>query len=228
MVSSDSGLVPTQRLTPGAQAVLERAAQEARSLDHNYVGQEHLLIALAADEGTTGAKVLTQFGVTIDRVRTAVIMTVGRGHSNWPAPEEHRLTPRAVKVMDLAVEEARRLNHYHIGTGHLLLGLLREETGMAMGLLITLGVRLDAAREAAVQLLAERTDQDPWLKRYQLVLPADLFEAVQRLAAREDATVQEVLRRFIRLGLLVTDMQRTPGAELILRDAGGERRLVLI
>ncbi|MGE0542639.1 MAG: Clp protease N-terminal domain-containing protein [Dehalococcoidia bacterium] len=207
---------------------------EARAFEHNYIGQEHLLIGLVTDATSTAARALTALGATSERVRAAVVQMVGRGASpalpaaigTEPAPLP--VTPRLQKALNLAIDEARRLNHYHIGTGHLFLGILREGTEIGSDLLTLLGIARDAARDAVVGVLAGRAEAEPWLRRYQLVLPNDLFLAVQQLADRQDATVQEVLRRFIRLGLLVTDMQETPDAALIVRDVHGERQLVLV
>jgi ATP-dependent Clp protease ATP-binding subunit ClpA len=225
---------PHERLTPSAVAALTQAEREARAFEHNYIGQEHLLIALVTDPASTAARALHPLGATDERVRAAVIQMVGRGPSPaLPAaigtePAAVPVTPRLQKALNLAIDEARRLNHYHIGTGHLLLGILREGTGIGWNLLTLLGVPRDAAREAVLGVLADRAEAEPWLRRYQLVLPNDLFLAVQQLADRQDATVQEILRRFIRLGLLVTDLQETPDAALIVRDVHGERQLVLV
>jgi ATP-dependent Clp protease ATP-binding subunit ClpA len=226
VVPAEEGVASPERFTPGALAVIERAREEARGLEHRYVGQEHLLVALAYDPASTSARALSGAGVTAKRARAAVVEVVGRGGGGRAA--DAAITRRAQKALDLALDEARRLNHYHLGTGHLLLGLLRERTGIAGQLLTLLGVDPEALRESVLGLLSERADQDPWLKRYQLVVPSDLFDAVQRIAAREEATVIEVLRRFIRLGLLVTEMQQRPGAALIVRDEDGERQLLLV
>ncbi|MGI8549652.1 MAG: Clp protease N-terminal domain-containing protein [Dehalococcoidia bacterium] len=219
-------VIPQERLTERAQAALVAAEQEARGLDHNYIGQEHLLLGLIRDEDAMGFQVLALFGQSADRVRAAVSNIVKRGDK--PSAEASGYTLRAKKAFELALDEARRLNHYYVGTEHLLLGMLREGTGIGAGVLNTLGISLAAARAEVGRVVAKGAERKPWLKRYNLALPNDLFEAVQQLADRQDTTVLEVLRRFIRLGLFMTKLQETPGSTLIIREEDRERQLVLI
>ncbi|HEU4783042.1 MAG TPA: Clp protease N-terminal domain-containing protein, partial [Ktedonobacterales bacterium] len=128
------------------------AQDEAQRFNHNYIGTEHLLLGLVREGDGVAAKVLANLGVELNKVRSAVEFTVGRG--DRPVRSEVGLTPRAKKVMELAVDEARRLNHHYIGTEHLLLGLIREGGGIAAGVLESLGVSLERARNAVTDMLA--------------------------------------------------------------------------
>src|SRR5438067_13085208 len=98
-------------------------------MNHNYIGTEHLLLGLVREGDGVGAKVLTNLGVELDNVRNSVEFSVGRGESTFAG--SRGLTPRAKKVIELGVDEARRLKHQYIGTEHLLLGLVREGEGVA-------------------------------------------------------------------------------------------------
>jgi ATP-dependent Clp protease ATP-binding subunit ClpC len=142
--------------TPRARRVLELAwKDEPDRYDHNYVGTEHLLLGLVAEGEGLGGRVLRQLGVGHSQVRQAVEFMVGKGQ--WPGGAPRRETPRTRKVLALAADEARKLDHGLVGTGHLLLGLVREGEGIAVGVLESLGVPLDRAR-ASVLGAFERHD----------------------------------------------------------------------
>lgn len=133
------------RFTRRAKRVLAHAESEARTFDHNYLGTEHLLLGLAREGEGIGARVLRALEIDDSRLRDAIVYVVGRGEG--APPEKLELVPRANHALELAVEEADRLNHRYIGTEHLLIGLLLEEEGVAAGILAGLGVTLDMARE---------------------------------------------------------------------------------
>lgn len=139
-----------EKLTERARKVLTMSEEEARDHGHNYLGTEHMLLGLVREGEGVGAKVLISLGVELDKVRSAVEYIIGRGERSISG--EIGLTPRAKHVIELAVDEARRLNHNYIGTQHLLLGLLREEEGVAAGVLEVLGVSLENARAETVKL----------------------------------------------------------------------------
>src|ERR1700742_3869817 len=128
-----------------ARKVLQLAQEEAQRFNHNYIGTEHLLLGLVREGDGVAAKVLNNLGVELSKVRSAVEFIIGRGEKSVSG--EIGLTPRAKKVIELAVEEARRMNHSYIGTEHLLLGLVREGEGIASGGLESLGVSLDKVRQ---------------------------------------------------------------------------------
>src|SRR5258708_26973383 len=128
------------RFTQRARKVLSLAQEEAQRFQHNYIGTEHILLGLIREGEGVGAKVLSNLGVDLQKARSAVEFMIGRG--DRIVLGEIGLTPRAKKVIEYAVDEARRLNHHYIGTEHLLLGLLREGEGIAAGVLVSLGDNL--------------------------------------------------------------------------------------
>ncbi|MGZ6387971.1 MAG: Clp protease N-terminal domain-containing protein [Ktedonobacterales bacterium] len=137
--------------TPRARRVLSLAQEEAQRLNHNYIGTEHLLLGLIREADSIAGKVLAELGVDLNRVRAGVEHIIGRG--DRIVLGEIRLTPRAKKVIELAVDESRHLNHPYVGTEHLLLGLIREGEGIAAGVLESLGVNLEVARQATMRTL---------------------------------------------------------------------------
>ncbi len=146
-----------EKFTERARKVLTLAQEEAQRFNHNYIGTEHILLGLVREGDGVAAKVLSNLGVELDRVRSAVEFIIGRGER--AVTGEIGLTPRAKRVIELAVDEARRLNHNYIGTEHLLLGLLREGEGVAAGVLESLGVSLEKVRTETVRLLSQSTPQ---------------------------------------------------------------------
>ncbi|HEX3272247.1 MAG TPA: ATP-dependent Clp protease ATP-binding subunit [Ktedonobacterales bacterium] len=139
------------KFTERARKVLSLAQEEAQRFNHNYIGTEHLLLGLVREGDGVAAKVLNNLGVELNKVRSAVEFIIGRG--DRVVLGEIGLTPRAKKVIELAVDEARRLGHHYIGTEHLLLGLVREGEGIAAGVLESLGVNLEKVRSQTIQVL---------------------------------------------------------------------------
>ncbi|MCH8234785.1 MAG: ATP-dependent Clp protease ATP-binding subunit [Chloroflexi bacterium] len=133
-----------EKFSERARRVLSLAQEEAQRFNHNYIGTEHILLGLVRETEGSAAKVLSSLNVELTKVRSAVEFIIGRGER--PSSSEIGLTPRAKKVIELAVDEARRLNHHYIGTNHLLIGLMREGEGVAAGVLESLGVSLDKVR----------------------------------------------------------------------------------
>jgi ATP-dependent Clp protease ATP-binding subunit ClpA len=133
--------------------VLEFSQEEAARLKHGAVGTEHLLLGLTRDSECVAAKVLSSLGVELKEVRSAVEFIVGRGESGRDG--EIRLDPAAKRVIELSVDEARRLGHHYIGTEHLLLGLIREDEGIAAGVLESLGVTLEKVRTEVIKVLTQ-------------------------------------------------------------------------
>ena len=142
-----------EKFSERARRVLTIAQEEARQMNHSYIGTEHVLLGLAREEEGVAAKVLTNLGVSLNKVRSAVEFISSRGER--PSTGETGLTPRAKRVIELAIDEARQLGHNYIGTEHLLLGLLREGEGVAAGVLDSLGVTLERARAATAQVLSQ-------------------------------------------------------------------------
>jgi len=141
-----------EKFTNRARIVMTLAQDEAQRLGHNYMGTEHLLLGLVREGEGVAAIALKQLGVSLEDTRAAVLHVIG--HGDRVVAGEIGLTPRAKKVIELAVDEAQRLGHRYIGTEHLLLGLVREGEGIACGVLESLGVNLERARSAVIQVLA--------------------------------------------------------------------------
>ena len=133
-----------EKFSERARRVLSLAQEEAQRFNHNYIGTEHILLGLVREADGTAAKVLASLAIELSKVRSAVEFIIGKGET--ASSGEIGLTPRAKKVIELAVDEARRLNHHYIGTEHLLIGLMREGEGVAAGVLESLGVTLDKVR----------------------------------------------------------------------------------
>ena len=142
-----------EKFSERARRVLSLAQEEAQRFNHNYIGTEHILLGLVRETEGVAARVLANLGVDLNKVRSAVEFIIGRGER--PSQGEIGLTPRAKKVVELAVDEARRMNHTYIGTEHLLIGLLREGEGVAAGVLESLGVTLDKVRAETHRLLSQ-------------------------------------------------------------------------
>ncbi len=141
-----------EKFSERARRVLTIAQEEARQMNHSYIGTEHILLGLAREEEGVAAKVLTNLGVSMSKIRSAVEFISGRGER--PSTGETGLTPRAKRVIELGIDEARQLSHNYIGTEHLLLGLLREGEGVASGVLDSLGITLERARAETAQVLS--------------------------------------------------------------------------
>ncbi len=144
-----------EKFSERARRVLTLAQEEAQSLNHSYIGTEHILLGLVREEEGAAAKVLTNLGVSLNKVRASVEFVIGRGEK--PSTSETGLTPRARRVIELAIDEARYLGHNYIGTEHLLLGLLREGEGIAAGVLDSFGITLERARAEIERVLSGGT-----------------------------------------------------------------------
>jgi ATP-dependent Clp protease ATP-binding subunit ClpC len=145
------------KFTERARRVLTLAQEEAHRFNHNYIGTEHILLGLVREGDGVAAKVLSNLGVELNKVRSAVEFIIGRGDRTVLG--EIGLTPRAKKVIELAVDEARRLGHSYIGTEHLLLGLVREGEGIAAGVLESLGVNIERVRAETTRILSQSSPQ---------------------------------------------------------------------
>ena len=144
-----------EKFSERARRVLSLAQEEAQRFNHNYIGTEHILLGLVRETEGVAARVLSNLNVEHVKVRSAVEFIIGRGER--PTPGEIGLTPRAKKVIELAVDEARRLNHHYIGTEHLFIGLMREGEGVAAGVLESLGVSLEKVREETNSIIANQS-----------------------------------------------------------------------
>ena len=141
-----------ERFTDRARRVVVLAQDEAKMLNHNYIGTEHLLLGLIHEGEGVAAKALEQLGISLEAVREKVEEMIGHGQSE---PRGHiPFTPRAKKVLELSLREALQMNHSYIGTEHILLGLIREGEGVAATVLIKLGADLNRVRATVLQLLS--------------------------------------------------------------------------
>jgi ATP-dependent Clp protease ATP-binding subunit ClpA len=141
-----------ERFTDRARRVVVLAQEEARLLNHNYIGTEHLLLGLIHEQQGVAAKALESLGVSLEAVRAQVEEIIGQGQR---APTGHiPFTPRAKKVLELSLRESKQLGHNYIGTEHILLGLVREGEGVAAQVLVKLGADLSRVRQQVVQLLS--------------------------------------------------------------------------
>jgi ATP-dependent Clp protease ATP-binding subunit ClpA len=141
-----------ERFTDRARRVVVLAQEEARLLNHNYIGTEHILLGLIHEGEGVAAKALESLGISLEAVRTQVVEIIGEGQS---APTGHiPFTPRAKKVLELSLREALQLGHNYIGTEHILLGLIREGEGVAAQVLLKLGAHLQRGRERVLRMLA--------------------------------------------------------------------------
>ncbi|MEO8953019.1 MAG: Clp protease N-terminal domain-containing protein [Ktedonobacteraceae bacterium] len=219
------------KFTERARKVLQYAQEEAQRFQHNYIGTEHLLLGLLRVEDSVAAKVLANLGVEILKARGAVEFIIGRG--DRIVLGEIGLTPRAKKVIELAVDEARHMNHRYIGTEHLLLGMVREGEGIAAGVLESLGVRLPKVRTETIRvlgqkpdapsetLLVEQEDEVVGQKSHAFTAPFDKFTADSRRAlafAQEEAQLLQhnyIGTEHLLLGLLRAN--QTMAAQILRR-----------
>src|SRR5438445_12226582 len=145
-----------ERFTDRAPKVLQLANQEAQRLNREYIGTEHILLGLVKEGSGVAANVLKNLDIDLRTVRLEVEQLV------QPSPEvgtpgKLPQTPRARKVIEYSIEEARNLNHNYVGTEHLLLGLLREQMGVGAQVLMNVGLRLEDVREEMVNIVGVRT-----------------------------------------------------------------------
>jgi ATP-dependent Clp protease ATP-binding subunit ClpA len=139
--------------TDRARKVMQLANQEAQRFNHEYVGTEHILLGLVKESSGVGGTVLRNLGVDLRKIRLEVEKVVPTTPNDEQATGRLPHTPRAKKVIEYSIEEARNLNHNHVGTEHLLLGLLREQEGVAAQVLRNLGLKLEDVREEIISLL---------------------------------------------------------------------------
>jgi ATP-dependent Clp protease ATP-binding subunit ClpA len=146
-----------ERFTDRAKTVVALAREEARNLDHDYIGTEHILLGLIHEGEGVAAKALEALGISLEAVRQQVEEIIGHGQK---APSGHiPFTPRAKKVLELSLREALQLGHNYIGTEHILLGLIREGHGVAAQVLVRLGADLNRVRQQVRQLLYRESEE---------------------------------------------------------------------
>jgi ATP-dependent Clp protease ATP-binding subunit ClpC len=197
-----------ERFTDRSRRVVVLAQEEARMLDHNYIGTEHILLGLIREGEGYAARALESLGISLDAVRQQVEEIIGRGQEapSGPVP----FTPRAKKVLELSLRESLQLGHNYIGTEHILLGLLREGDGVAAQVLVRLGADLDRVRQQVIQLLHGYQGQD-------------VESAVSRPGGRIPAGLpDDALARFDALDRRLTALERWVSMQPDLEDLDRE------
>ncbi len=199
-----------ERFTDRARKVMALATQEAQRFNHEYVGTEHILLGLVQEGTGVGANVLKNLGVDLQKVRMEVERLAKSGPEMVTMGKLPQ-TPRAKKVIEYAIEEARNLDHNYVGTEHLLLGLLREGEGVAAQVLMNMGLKLDEVREEVLHLLGAGDSAE-----------GEAAEAMRQIAEGEGAEarrqIEEVVRAWLHLPAAVRRDILT-----IVRDARGDR-----
>jgi ATP-dependent Clp protease ATP-binding subunit ClpA len=183
-----------ERFTDRARRVVVGAQEEARLLNHNYIGTEHLLLGLAHEGQGVAATALERLGIRLEALRSQVQEIIGQGQQ---APSGHiPFTPRAKKVLELSLRESQQLGHNYIGTEHILLGLIREGEGVAAQVLVKLGGDFSRVRQQVLQLLSGSAG-DPeaaaGMRLVRMTVPDDIREASERLAEvrrQKEAAIQ--------------------------------------
>src|SRR5216684_2452757 len=153
-----------ERFTDRARKVMQLANQEAQRFNHEYIGTEHILLGLVKEGSGVAANVLKNLDIDLRKIRLEVEKIVQSG-PDMVTMGKLPQTPRAKKVIDYTIEEARNLNHNYVGTEHLLLGLIREEEGEASQVLLNLGLKLQDVREEVLNLLGQTTNASDHSKR---------------------------------------------------------------
>jgi Clp amino terminal domain, pathogenicity island component/UvrB/uvrC motif len=185
-----------ERFTDRARRVVVLAQQEARMLNHNYIGTEHILLGLIHEGEGVAAKALQSLGISLEAVRHQVQEIIGRGQGQQQGHVP--FTSRAKKVLELSLREAQQLGHNYIGTEHILLGLIREGEGVAAQVLVKLGADLNRVRQQVIQLLHGYQGKEPasagaapgGLRRGQV--PSDILARANALESRLSAIEQRV------------------------------------
>jgi ATP-dependent Clp protease ATP-binding subunit ClpC len=143
-----------ERFTDRARRVVKLAEEEARRLDHNWIGTEHILLGLIREGEGVAAKALESLGISLQAVRQDVEEITGLGQQD---PFEHiPFTPRSKKVLELSLRESLQLGHNYIGTEHILLGLIRERDGVAAQVLVRLGAEPNRVRQQVIERLSDQ------------------------------------------------------------------------
>jgi ATP-dependent Clp protease ATP-binding subunit ClpC len=187
-----------ENFTDRARRVVVLAQEEARMLNHNYIGTEHILLGLIHESEGVAAKALESLGISLDAVRQQVKEIIGQGQQ---APSGHiPFTPRGKKVLELSRREASQLGHNYIGTEHILLGLIREGDGVAAQVLVRLGADLNRVRQQVIRMLRGQGAEDAPPPSGPPPPPGpptsgDLVSQLASFAARLNA-IEQRLRRF--------------------------------
>jgi ATP-dependent Clp protease ATP-binding subunit ClpA len=183
-----------ERFTERARQVVVLAQDEARALKHNYIGTEHILLGLLREEEGLAARVLESLDITVEEVRAQVARIVGQGDEVTTG--QIPFTPRAKKVLELALREALSLGHNYIGTEHILLGLVRENEGVAARILLDFDADAEKIRNEIIRMLSgpRRADWPPSVEEFAALttppLAAELVEELERIAREKQSLIE--------------------------------------
>lgn len=216
----------SDKFSPRVNRALDLAVQAALRLQHPVATPAHLLLGILREGTGLGSGLLTNMGVDTTAVREEIETHLEPGKE--VVRGEVTYSPEVASVFESAAAEAKELRSNYIGQEHLVLAMLRDEHSPVAELLASLGVTYGKARMHVVDILFGPDSGKAKVKRYNLALPEDLFAEVEKLAEREHMTVLEVLRRSVKLGLFVDQVQQNPDASIIIREGGAERQLVLL
>ena len=204
-----------ERFTERARQVIVLAQDEARHLRHNYIGTEHILVGLLREEEGIAARVLVQLGIDEDEVRAQVARIVGQGDE--VATGQIPFTPRTKKVLELALREAMSLGHNYIGTEHILLGLVRENNGVAARILVDFGADAEKIRNEIIRMLsggpgrsAHKAPEPPPVELTSPPVTQDVINELERLASEKTKLME---------GKEFEEAARVAGRERALREA---------
>ena len=200
-----------ERFTDRARRVVVLAQEEARMLNHNYIGTEHILLGLIHEGEGVAAKALESLGISLEAVRQQVEEIIGQGQQ---APSGHiPFTPRSKKVLDLSLRESLQLGHNYIGTEHILLGLIREGEGVAAQVLVRLGADLMRVRQQVIRLLHSTASE-----------PVGAGRPVRGLLSRVDSRLDAVEQRLTAIEARVGTGPDTADLDAQLEMVRGEKQ----
>ena len=201
-----------ERFTDRARRVVVLAQEEARLLNHNYIGTEHILLGLIHEQEGVAARALTGLGISLETIRVEVVEIIGRGQT---APTGHiPFTPRSKKVLELSLREALQLGHNYIGTEHILLGLLREGQGVGARVLVKLGGSLDRVRAKVIQVLSDAGPSPEQVPVGQVRLSQEAVSAM--VAGGPGAYQEQAPPELVRVVPLAREVFRGSGLRVVL------------
>jgi ATP-dependent Clp protease ATP-binding subunit ClpA len=197
-----------ERFTDRARRVVVLAQDEARMLNHGYIGTEHLLLGLIHEGEGVAARALEAMGISLDAVRQQVETIIGRGKEQVSG--HIPFTPRAKRVLELSLRESGQLGHTYIGTEHILLGLIREGQGVAAKVLVQLGADLNRVRQQVIQLLHGHAGEEAARERGPLRARGTRAGAIDDVLARIDSVDQRLaaVERWVGMGPDVRDLDQ--------------------
>jgi ATP-dependent Clp protease ATP-binding subunit ClpA len=197
-----------ERFTDRARRVVVLAQEEARMLNHGYIGTEHLLLGLIHEGEGVAARALEAMGISLDAVRQQVETIIGRGKEQVSG--HIPFTPRAKRVLELSLRESGQLGHTYIGTEHILLGLIREGQGVAAKVLVQLGADLNRVQQQVIQLLHGHAGEEAARERGPLRARGTRAGAIDDVLARIDSVDQRLaaVERWVGMGPDVRDLDQ--------------------